>query len=126
MTRLKFWVAITALVLAACGTVPVLNINHAPIVNNPNITLDDVGKAIQRGGAALGWIMQLDRPGHVLGTLKLRTHVAIVDINYDTKSYSIIYKDSSDLKYDGTNIHKNYNGWIENLNKSIQAQLVSM
>src|SRR5271170_7448636 len=120
MKRLEIWVAIAALVLTACGTsAPIMNINHAPIVNNnPNISLDDVGKAIQRGGAALGWIMQADRPGHVLGTLKLRTHVAIVDINYDANSYSIIYKNSTNLKYDGKNIHRNYNGWIENLDKS--------
>ena len=49
--------------------------------------------------------------------------MAKVDINYNTKTYSITYKDSSDLDYDGTKIHKNYNGWIQNLDNAIKVQL---
>ena len=60
------------------------------------------------------------------GTLNLRSHTAIVDITYDTRTYSIKYKDSTNLGYDGRNIHSNYNGWIENLDKGIQTQLVNL
>jgi hypothetical protein len=52
--------------------------------------------------------------------------VAVVDINYTVKSYNISYKDSTELNYDGTNIHKNYNGWIQNLDKGIRAQLSNL
>ena len=45
---------------------------------------------------------------------------------YDTKSYSIKYKDSSNLNYDGKSIHKNYNGWVENLDKAIRSNLVAL
>ena len=40
-------------------------------------------------------------------------------------SYSIDYKNSLNLKYDSTKntIHKNYNGWIQNLDNAIQVQL---
>jgi hypothetical protein len=31
--------------------------------------------------------------------------------------------DSTNLNYDGTNIHRNYNGWITNLDKAIRSQL---
>jgi len=52
--------------------------------------------------------------------------MAQVDIKYSTIAYSITYKDSSNLKYDGTKIHSNYNGWIQNLDKAIKIQLSTM
>lgn len=65
-------------------------------------------------------------PGKISGTLKLRRHVAVVDIPYDTQSYSIKYVDSTELNYADGNIHKNYNGWIQNLEKGIRAQLMAL
>jgi len=47
----------------------------------------------------------------------------VVDITHDTKQYSINYKDSTDLGASGGQIHKNYNGWIQNLDKGIRTQL---
>ena len=65
----------------------------------------------------------MTKPGHMVGTLALRTHLAVVDVNYSVKSYSITYNDSISLNYDGTTIHTNYNSWIQNLHKGITAQL---
>ena len=87
---------------------------------------EDVQKAIVRAGVGLGWEMKPVEPGLIVGTLHLRTHMAMVDIKYDTKNYSITYKDSSGLDYDGHNIHKNYNGWIQNLDNGIRSQLTSL
>ena len=116
-----------ALLVFGCATQPVYNVTNAPVeASKPNPTLDEVGKAIQRAGAALGWQMKETKPGQMLGTLNLRRHVAVVDIDYSVKSYSIKYKDSTELNYDGTNIHKNYNGWIQNLDKGIRAQLSNL
>jgi hypothetical protein len=56
----------------------------------------------------------------------LRTHVAVVDIDYDQRAYNIRYKDSTNLDYTGTTIHRNYNGWVENLDKAIKAQLAGL
>jgi hypothetical protein len=128
MTGTK-WLAIAAsvLVLLAGGCrapMPIYNVTDAPLVaSKPNPSLDEIGKAIQRAGAALGWQMKETKPGHMLGTLNLRKHVAVVDVNYSVKSFSIQYKDSTELGYDGQNIHPNYNGWIQNLDKGIRAQL---
>ncbi|MGW8183237.1 MAG: hypothetical protein ACWGMT_04695 [Burkholderiales bacterium] len=124
----KKWAAILAAVFAllivGCRSAPVYNVSSTPVTSSKaNLTLDDVSKAIIRAGGALGWQMKEDKPGHMLGTLHLRTHVAVVDINYSTTSYSITYKDSTNLDYDGTNIHSNYNGWIQNLEKGIRTQL---
>lgn len=119
-------VIVSALILVAagCGTQPVYNVKDASVVaSKADPSLDEVGRAIQRAGAALGWQMKITKPGLILGTLHLRTHVAVVDVNYSVNSYSIVYKDSTNLNYDGTNIHRNYNGWIQNLDKGIRAQL---
>ncbi|MGH8744379.1 MAG: hypothetical protein ACREUY_08895, partial [Burkholderiales bacterium] len=92
-------------------------------VSGQKISLDEVGKAITRAGVALSWQMKTVKPGNIVATLNLRGHTAVVDVTYNTQSYSINYKDSVNLKYDGKNIHPNYNGWIQNLDKGIRAQI---
>lgn len=123
-------VAAAALVMLAAGcrvNAPVYNVAEAPVVaSKANPSLDEIEKAIVRAGVALGWQMKPVKPGSMIGTLLLRTHVAVVDINYSAKSYSINYKDSTDLKYDGQTIHPAYNGWIQNLDKGIRAQLSNL
>ncbi|HSB48068.1 MAG TPA: hypothetical protein VLD15_00980 [Burkholderiales bacterium] len=121
-------VAAAMLVAAGCRTpTPVYNVANSPIsTSKTNPSLDEVGKTIVQAGASLGWQMRQTKPGHVLGTLYLRRHVAVVDITYSAKSYSINYKDSTELDYDGANIHPNYNGWIQNLDNRIRAQLSAL
>jgi len=49
-----------------------------------------------------------------------------MEIEYDTKQYSITYKDSQGLKYDGSQIHKTYNSWVHNLDNRIRVQLSAL
>jgi hypothetical protein len=49
--------------------------------------------------------------------------MAQVDIPYNRQMYSIVYRDSNNLDYDGVNIHSNYNSWIQNLSAAINARL---
>jgi hypothetical protein len=129
MNKLFAIVLLTSIALAiatGCRTsTPIYNVNEATIVTNSDklASADDVTKAVLRAGAALGWNMKVEKPGHVIGTLHLRTHMAQVDITYNTKSYSITYRDSANLNYDGSNIHGNYNGWVQRLQQNIQSQL---
>jgi hypothetical protein len=119
--------AVAAAALAACVQ-PIYNVKSAPVEapGGKPPTMAEVEKAIVRAGSSLGWRMQPVKEGHVVGTLHLRAHTAVVDITYDTKTYNITYKDSMELNYDGTNIHKNYNGWIQNLDKGIRTQLLNL
>jgi hypothetical protein len=122
------FVAFAAAALAACTIQPIHNVKGAP-VETPGgkpPTLAEVEKAVVRAGTALGWKMQPVRPGVMVGTLNLRRHSAIVDVTFDTRTFNITYKDSVELDYDGTNIHRNYNGWIQNLDKGIRAQLLNL
>lgn len=122
-----FVILIVSLALFSCRTAPVNNVNDATVVANvKNVSSEQVRKAIIRAGGGLGWLMKDAGPGKLEGTLKLRSHMAKVDIPYSSQSYSILYKDSANLNYDGNNIHSNYNGWIQNLQKAIQVQLSTL
>lgn len=129
MNKLFAIALLTALSLAiatGCRTsTPIYNVTEATVVTNSDkaASADDVKKAILRAGTTLGWNMKTEKPGHVIGTLHLRKHMAQVDIKYSTTSYSITYRDSENLNYDGSNIHGNYNGWVQRLQQNIQSQL---
>lgn len=107
--------------VAACRTAPVYNVADASFTAEaPN--LDAAEKAIKLAGASLGWQMKTLAPGHIVASLPIRSHLAVTDIKFDKDSYSITYKDSNNLKYDGGSIHSNYNGWVQNLQTAISAQ----
>lgn len=120
--------AVIALTLAliGCRTAPVYNVTEAPVNASGKVSSNDVKKAIMAAGAGLGWQMKEVKPGHIVASLFLRKHSAVVDIPFSASNYSIIYKDSTELKYDGSSIHSNYNGWIQNLDHAIQSRLSAM
>ena len=126
--KLGLIIAVGILLVAACAPAPVLNVSNAPVetASRQKASLDEVGKAITRAGVALHWEMKTVKPGNIVGTLKWNVHLAVVDITYDTKTYSITYKDSTNLKYNGETIHKNYNRSIKNLDRDIRAQLSAL
>ncbi len=114
-------------VVTGCRTAPVYNVEKAPVsTTSGKVSQDDVRNAIMQAGTSLGWVMKEVGPGHIVGTLNLREHMAQVDIPYSAKAYSIQYKNSANLKYDGSVIHSNYNGWVQNLDRAIQSRLVAM
>lgn len=112
-----------AVMLVGCRSAPIMNIDSAVIVVNEKHTSKDIKKAIIRAGASLGWNMKSAKTGYIIGTLHLREHKAVIDVLYNKNNYSIKYKSSTNLNYDGVNIHSNYNGWIQRLNQNIQIQI---
>ena len=116
---------LAALTLAACTSAPIMNVNSAAVTSasGKSLNAEQVRSAIIRAGAALGWQMKDDGPGKMTGTLQLRDHTAVVDIPYTAANYSIVYRSSVNLQEKGGQIHKNYNGWIQNLTRGINAQL---
>lgn len=126
---MKMRILLTMLLcLVACGgcrtTNSIYEVRDTMIVSNlSHPSKEDVRKAILRAGASLGWQLKENGPDALIGTLMLRSHVAVVDIPYSASSYSITYKSSTNLNYTGTSIHSNYNGWIQNLHRAINVQL---
>lgn len=125
MRRVLGYLAVGMLLLAvsACRNAPVYNVQSAALAAPSYATLADVSDAVRSAGADLGWQMIEEGPGRFTGRLALRSHVAVVDITFTTRTLSIVYRDSTNLNYDGTNIHSNYNGWIHNLQNAIQSKV---
>ena len=132
MKRFLFLLAVISvltLVLGTTGcrkTAPIFNVEQAPVETNSGstLTLGEVADSIKDAGMGLGWRMNQVAPNHIIATLDIRSHRAIVDITFSPKNYDITYKSSVNLKHkpDGR-IHPYYNGWIQNLDRDIQTQL---
>jgi hypothetical protein len=119
-------IGIAAAGLAGCRLAPVQDIVDAPVVEpagGAKLTADQVKLAFRRAGASLGWQIKEVQPYLLEGTLYLRTHMAQVNIPYSAERYSIVYKDSKNLDYDGKSIHSNYNSWVQNLDRAIEVQM---
>lgn len=116
---------VVSVFLIGCRTAPVMEISDAPIntASGKTPSLSLVANEIVEAGVQLGWQMKKIKSGQIMGTLYLRDHMVKVDIAYSKKEYSIRYKDSSNMDYDGTNIHANYNSWVQNLSNAIRTQV---
>ncbi len=99
-------------------------------------------RGIRDAAGKLGWRVEPGEPGHIIATLVVRQHTAVVDISYTQTSYSIVYKSSVNLDYAGADakapspeedirfpvrttpvIHGNYNKWVQQLNDAIFRRL---
>lgn len=121
-----FQVALLSLLICACTSNPVLNFKDGYVPNNRDgnpQSVETVQDAIFAAATDRGWSPRLLEPGLIEATIFLRTHSATVEIPFNEESYSINYKDSTDLDYTGSSIHRNYNNWVLNLSNSIQREL---
>jgi hypothetical protein len=120
-------IALGVTILGGCRTAPIYNVNDASVVvpAGKQASMSDVKDAIIRAGNKLGWQMTDTAPGDITARIALRTHTATAEVKYNTKSYGIKYLDSTNLDASAGNIHKNYNGWIENLDREIRAELIA-
>jgi hypothetical protein len=125
-------IVFAALALVGCrGTVPIENVSNAPYglasyTADEPLTLEDYEQAIVRAGSKRNWVFERVGPGHLVATNVVRgKHTAVVDITFDTESFSIDYKDSRNLKYDPSTqtIHPNYNAWVDLLKVDIQTEI---
>jgi len=127
----KFKIALSVIfitVLVGCkSTVPVRNFENQSIAQYSNTpsTNKSVEKSILRAAVSLGWKTKVTSENEVVATLDIRTHQLVVLIKHDDKSFSIEYKDSTNLKYNGHKIHRQYINWVTNLIRSINAQNIS-
>lgn len=123
--------------LGACERLrPVYEVHSqtVPVVGAPP-TLNQVEDRIIKAGASLGWLMKPVKSGLVRGTIRRKRHVAVVKIEYDTSTYSILYDSSQRLsigtgsletRYEGQRvIHKRYNKYVKNLNRQIETFLLT-
>lgn len=118
--------------VAGCRTAPLVNIPDTPYAGSAPaavLTLEDYEAAIIRAGASRDWTFERTGPGHLVGSVTVRgKHSAVVDVVFDTDSYSISYKSSYNLNYESSQnvIHPNYNAWVDNLKQEIDREIAAL
>lgn len=84
-----------------------------------------VGAAIDRALQARGWVVTERRAGETDATLIGGDYRADITVRYTASSYSVVYRDSQGLDYDGQKIHRHFNNWLNNLRISIERELIA-
>lgn len=103
---------------------PIYNVTDHPIAaSSHKLSQSKIANVIIGAGLKRGWKMQKTSNSTILARLDLRSHVAVVDIQFSRRSYNITYNSSKNLRYNNGNIHRNYNNWIKNLEKDIAVAL---
>jgi hypothetical protein len=101
---------------------PLYSVVDTRFSNGPLDDLSGVAKDIRRAATMLGWIVEDREPTEILATNRKGQHAGIVTIRFDTAKFSINYRNSTRLDYDGDNIHKLYNRWVADLERAIQQE----
>jgi hypothetical protein len=130
MSRSAYTLAAIALcVISQVGCARRAELQRPPRVSVGPLPTSDVEAAIYEGCSKKKWIPSKISDGRIEATLYLRTHVAVVDIDYDADSFQVHYVRSENLNYKNRNgeelIHPNYNAWVKNPIADIDAALAS-
>ena len=116
-------------VMGCKGGAQIYQVKEAPVqtATGKVPTIEQVQKVIIESGVKLGWVMAVVKPGEIQGTKNVRIHSAVVTIPFTAKNYSVLYKDSTNLKYNAANqtIHQEYTYWIQELDNEIRARLTA-
>lgn len=106
------------------------NPTNIPVVGATGKSLSEaqVKQAILAGAKEKGWVARELTPGVISASLAIRSHLAEVEIPYSSTSYSIIYKNSSNLDYEAKDqtIHNQYNNWVNYLRQAIDGQMAEL
>ena len=120
-------ISIILTTFCSCTIKPIMKLDNYPVSSlsdgSPQ-SQEAVKRAILRACSQRGWTARLVNSGLIEANILVRTHRATVEIPFTASSYSIVYKNSSNLNYKkGGKIHRNYNRWVSNLANSIQQEL---
>lgn len=109
--------------LVGCTSKPVLNPAEQLASATP-YTQQQVQQAILKAIADRGWTARSVNPSVIQADITVRnTFFAAVDIHYSASQFRIAYRDSRELGYKDGKIHRNYNRWVYNLDRSIVREL---
>jgi hypothetical protein len=113
---------------AVARTKPVYNIVDKPVVTGSgrSLTQEEVGQILAEAAEFKRWTVEMVEEGYLRAQIQVRKHFAAIDIRYTATSYSITYRDSKQLKYDGKEIHRNYNKWIMLIDQVADQKLSSL
>ncbi|WLH90849.1 hypothetical protein PSH87_02150 [Pseudomonas sp. FP453] len=118
-------ITLALLTTAGCTNKPVLNTQHE-LPADIQISEEKMKTVIVTALQKREWTVQRLSPQLVQAEITIRNqYYAAIDIRYTRNSYAITYRDSRDLGYKDGKIHRNYNRWVNNLDRDIMAGLRS-
>ena len=115
----------------AARTAPIVNYEDVLVAsgNGKPLSAEQVRKAVITGASRSRWAASAQPGNTVRVTYNRGGHIAVADVVYSAKSYSIRYVDSTNLNYAQEAgkpvIHPNYNKWIGSLKQGIETALRS-
>jgi hypothetical protein len=113
------------MLVVAC-TAPITQVERQPFPDEAqNLSMDQIENAIITAASAREWTVTKLATGKLIATYAPRNHVAKVEIDFTRHDFSILYVDSTNLKYSSGTIHKNYNRWVNNLKVDIQREVAA-
>ena len=115
--------SLVVLLGAGCRTATVNNVPRAAIAAPANVTMQEMQDALAAGGQRAGWRMRELSPGQMRAEKIVNQHRALSEITYDTAGYSITLLAADNLLYNGRRVHKVYNNWVKELQKSIDDEM---
>ena len=120
-------IGVVLILFSAC-VAPLYEITETPIETGTeeSISLSQIETAIITAGEGIGWKMKASKPGEITGTYKESKFTAAVKIPFSSQTYSIFYKSSKNLKYDGAKIHRKYNELVQNLSTAIGREVTKI
>ncbi|RCK51674.1 hypothetical protein TH25_08260 [Thalassospira profundimaris] len=126
MRSLKFSIlGLVTLLVVAC-TAPIMQVESQPFPDDTQkLTMDQLQDAIIKAASSREWTVKKISTGKLMATYAPRDHVAKVEIDFSQQEFSILYVDSTNLKYSGGTIHKNYNRWVNNLKVDIEREVAA-
>lgn len=106
-------------------------VNHEnlliPPVEGQATTAEHVREVIMTAAAEEGWAVKPVADGLLDATLNKGKYMIVVDITYSAASYSVRYRDSTNLNYrksdTGELIHPTYNRWVTTLVHRVDTRL---
>ncbi|WP_437881889.1 hypothetical protein [Pseudomonas sp. LRF_L74] len=111
--------------LAACSSKSLQTI-ESDVPANTARNEDDVRVAILSALERRRWSVQRADRGQVFASIAPRGNIRVeIVIPYSANHYSIRYRDSEGLSYRNGKIHRNYNNWVINLDRTIKQELSS-
>ena len=119
-----------AFTVSACAhPQPVHNVIEAPVVTGSKIALtasqvkNAIITACVKVDADDRWFVDPKIDGQIIAWKEVHGDMAVIDIFYSPTSYSIKYKDSDGLLYDGQQIDQEYNERVQLLAARIDLEL---
>jgi hypothetical protein len=113
------------LFLAACSAEQMHKVNNVDYgyYTKKSLTMEKVRTTIERTATRNGWQLSNQKDGSFMGKREWGggKHNIVVDVIYDLRKFSINYRDSHQMRYDGSWIHNSYNRMVQKLEEDISA-----